>query len=190
MRVLDELGIRLLFPHDNDPRFASWMGIARGLHREPEFSVLGMVPVERKMGVVSAALQLGVALHHLSARRVALIDCNTIAPAWQALSSRGAGQTIDQELCDGITVVARREPTPKFDFAWCEEAIAARRQAGHFVICDLTGLADTGAMGRLHSQLMGIVSVVQSGATFEWRLTEIHRQIPPHLNRGVLFIDT
>lgn len=189
--MLEELGIRLLFPQANDPRFAPWVGIARDLHREPNVAVLGLVPVERNLGVVSAALQLGVAVHHLSARSVTLIDCNTVAPAWSSVTLGKVSQNeLDQEVCTGVWVVARRKPTQGADVSWCEEVIAARRSRGHFVMCDLTGLAETGGLGSYYSHLDGVVSVVRSGATFEWRLSALHRQFPKHLDRGVLFVDT
>lgn len=190
MRVLDELGIRLLFPKDNDPRFAPWVAMARGLHREPELSVLALVPVEPNVGVASAALQLGVALYHLSARPVTLIDCNTAAPGFRALASiERSPQDLDVEVCQGISVVTRRTSTSGIDFGWCKEVIASRTSLGHFVLCDMTGLAETGALGRLYPQLHAVVTVVQSGATPEWRLTALHRQFPKHLDRGVLFVE-
>lgn len=187
--MLDELGIRLLFPKDNDPRFAAWVSMARNLHREPEFSVLGLVPVEKNIGVVAAALQLAVAVVHLSAREVVLIDCNTTTPGWNSKAAGGSRKELDQEVCPGVSVVAQRSPTPGLDFAWCESVIKARRARGQFVLCDLTGLAQTGALGRLFPHLDGVASVVRSGATFEWRLTTLHSQIPKHLDRGVLFLD-
>lgn len=188
--MLDELGIRLLFPKDNDPRFASWVAMARSLHRESGLSVVGLVPVERNTGVASAALQLGVAVHHLSGRPVTVVDCNTTAPAWANLSNAdGPQRELELEVCQGLFVVARRRATAGVDFPWCHEVIATRTSLGHFVLCDMTGLAETGALGRLYSQLDGIVSVVQSGATSEWRLTALHRQFPKQLDRGVLFVD-
>lgn len=163
--------------------------MARNLHREPEFSVLGLVPVEKNIGVTAAALQLGVAVVHLSARQATLIDCNTSAPGWNSKSARGSRKDLDEEVCPGVSIVGRRSPTPGIDFTWCETAINARRARGQFVMCDLTGLAQTGALGRLLPHLDGVVSVVKSGATFEWRLTALHRQIPKRLDRGVLFLD-
>lgn len=164
--------------------------MARPLHREPDFGVLGLVPVERNVGVTSAALQLAVAIRHLSARPVTLIDCNTTAPAWSRLSKvAGARPEVDEEVLPGISIVGQLQPSPAVDFSWCREAILTRSERGHFVMCDLSGLANSGALGRLYPFLHGVVSVVRAGATFEWRLAGLHRQFPRHLDRGVLFID-
>jgi hypothetical protein len=164
--------------------------MARGLYREPEFHVLGFVPVERNVGVASAALQLGVALHHLSARPVTLVDCNTAAPAWSAIAGgQGSRKEIDEQVCPGLSIAGQRNPTPSIDFEWCESAITSRVQGGHYVLCDLSGLAETGGIGRFYSHLNGLVSVVRPGGSFEWRLTALHRQFPKHLDRGVLFLE-
>lgn len=163
--------------------------MARVLHREPEFGVLGLVPIERNVGVTSAALQLAVAIRHLSARPVALIDCNTTAPAWSRLPNvKASRREVDTEVLPGISIVGQMQASPGVDFGWCRDAIGARTERGHFVMCDLTGLAETGALGRLYAYLHGVVSVVRAGSTFEWRLTALHRQFPRHLDRGVLFI--
>ncbi len=161
--------------------------MARMLRREPNCSVLGLVPLDPNVGALAAALQLGVAVQHLTERNVTVLDCNTPAPAW---APRGSSEKeIDDEIRPGIFVAGRTRPTPDVDFSWCESVIAERLHLGHFVICDLTGLAEKGILGRFFAHLNGIVSIVRSGASLEWRLTALHKQFPKHLDRGVLILD-
>ncbi len=190
MRVLDELGLRLLFPGDNDPRFAKWMSMARELYRDSDTTVVGLVPVERDVGVISAALQLGVALNHLTGRAVTLVDCNTVLPAWKMKpGARLSKEPSSDEVCGGVFVVSRSKPTLSVDLHWCTDMVTSASERGHFVFCDLTGLPETGTLGDFFPLLQGLVSVVRSGATFEWRLTSLHQQFPRQLDRGVLFLD-
>jgi len=162
--------------------------MARALRREPDCNVLGLVPVEQNVGVIAAALQLGVAVHHLTARNVTVVDCNTTAPAWVGCLG-DEKKLVDAEVVPGVWAIGQLRPTPSVDLAWCSDVIGERLGVGHFVLCDLTGLLEVGTLGRFFPYVNGLVSVVCAGATLEWRLTAVHQQFPKHLDRGVLFIE-
>lgn len=164
--------------------------MARELYRDAETSVVGMVPAERDLGVISAALQLGVAFNHLTGRAVTLLDCNTVLPAWKTKpGTRYPNETLGGEVCRGVFIASRSKPTLSVDLAWCTQMMQAASGRGHLVLCDLTGVPETGTLGDFFPLVQGLLSVARSGATFEWRLTALHQQFPRQLDRGVLFLD-
>lgn len=164
--------------------------MARRLRMEGEACSLGLVPVEQNVGVATAALQLAVAFNYLAGSAVSVVDCNTQSPAWRELvPAAHQGTDFEVEVSPKIRVVTVRQATPTIDFEWCARVIQARRNMGHFVVCDLTGFALQGALGSLNGVLDGLVSVVQVGRTLEWKVAELHREFPQELDRGVLFLE-
>ncbi len=187
---LEALGIHVVTDEDDPSVRAECIRVARRL-RHAGGKVIGLLPASDDIGVPSIGVQLGLALHEVTAATIAFVDANVRWPAISALAADGEsdGAFATRWLRGSLALLT---PPRAGDAGAGVPSLASVIREGSelfaHVLVDLTGFKNLGEHLAAIEMMDGVLVVSRAGSTREDELLRLNHELPRRQLLGVLLL--